>query len=407
MVKFDFWQKIKSNKEAKSSKKSNKKSNKKTTDISKRKRKIFKSQREKRREKANRDVNYDMFRGWFGDRDYRTKQGLVNALLVVIAMTFLILGVFWTATGFSKYKFYLANNTTPIGDTLEFGKSEATLKFGGAWTDKNREVTVVKLHYNDKSRELLSTQGKNYKLFVIDDKGEIINRAKLSYGLLGTQGDGFLFINGKLDKRAYQIVITNQLDVGDSSTDSDTGIDSKGENENLAERADELTQSELEESLSKVKRSDVSENGRINFLKNSHKPNVDYIDFRVNAYSDSTKVVNDNFKKANGTIDYSKVLDETTVQSVIKSVDSDIKSKENEIEQLKVRKDEFKERLKRNKDDKTSKDNISSIDKKLEENNKSLENLKKLKEKYEQENFDKSSFGEMQEKFKMIKSDYN
>ncbi|MDN8977890.1 hypothetical protein Q0P22_14915, partial [Staphylococcus aureus] len=85
-------------------------------------------------------------------------------------------------------------------------------------------------------------------------------------------------------------------------------------------------------------------------------------------YSDSTKVVNDNFKKADGTIYYSKVQDETTVQSVIKSVDSDIKSKENEREQLKVRKDEFKERLKLNKEDKTSKDNISSIDKKLEEN---------------------------------------
>ncbi|MCW0998231.1 flagellar biosynthesis protein FliS, partial [Streptococcus anginosus] len=88
--------------------------------------------------------------------------------------------------------------------------SEAKLKFGGAWTDKNRDVTVVKLGYNKKAREELSTKGTQYKLFVVDNDNKIQKHAKISYGILGTQGDGFLIIDGKLDKKAYQIVMTNQ-----------------------------------------------------------------------------------------------------------------------------------------------------------------------------------------------------
>ncbi|HCU7653984.1 TPA: hypothetical protein OVC47_001570 [Staphylococcus aureus] len=365
--------------------------------------KFFKSQRERRREKANRDEDFEMFRGIAGDRDYRTYQGLINGILVFIGVAITVLGGILTIGGLNNYKQFLDNNTTPIGDTLTFGKSEASLKFGGAWTDKNRNVTVVKLKYSKGARSKLSTQGKQYKLFIKDDENKVKKNIKMGYGVLGTHGDGFLFINGKLDKKAYQVIITNQLDIT-SGDDSETDTSGSSSTSNISKRADELTQSELEESLSKTKRSDYKDNGRINFGKNSHKPNVDYIDFRVNAYSDSTKVINDNFQKPNGEIDYSKVIDKTTIDDVVKAVDKDIKQNKEKTKSYKAGIKEFEQRVKKNKDDEDAKENIKTLKKKVEDNEEELKELENLKKRYIEEDFDKSSFGDMQENYKVIHS---
>lgn len=370
---------------------------------SRKKRTMLKSKRERRREKANRDRNFDMFRGWFGDRDTRTRQGLINAFLVLLAMTGIVLGTFLIFSGLANRQEYLRTNTTPIGEELEFKSSEAKLKFGGAWTDKNRDVTVVKLGYNKKAREELSTKGSQYKLFVVDNENKIQKKVKMSYGVLGTQGDGFLIIDGKLDEKAYQIVMTNQLNlnIGDNANTSSGG---KSKSEKLADNADELTQSELEQSLSNTQSSDVGDNGRIDFNENSTKPSVDYIDFRVNAYSEKTKVIKDTLRKPDGSVDYSKVLDETTVNDMIENINQSIKAKKEETKQFKRSLKEFEDRVKENKDDDDAKSNIESLKKKIGENEESLDKLEKLREQYENSDFDKGSFGDMQEKYKVIKS---
>jgi len=370
----------------------------------KKKRSMLKSKRERRREKANRDRNFDMFRGLLGDRDYRTKQGVINALIVIASFACIAVGIMLTMSGFASRQEYMRTNTTPAGEELKFSNSEAKLKFGGAWTDKNRDVTVIKLQYNKKAREELSTKGTQYKLHIVDDSNEVQDKIKMSYGILGTQGDGFMIIDGKLDKKAYQIVMANQLnlDVGKNTTTSSSG--SRTESEKLASKADDLTQSELKESLSGIQSSDVKDNGRINFEENSKKPSVDYIDFRVNPYSEKTKIINESLRKTDGSVDYSKIMDKTTVDRMIKEISKSIKVKEEETSQFKRSVKEFEDRVKENKDDEDAKSNIESLKKKIEENEKSLEQLEKLKKQYEEKDFDKSSFGEMQEKFKVIHS---
>lgn len=370
----------------------------------KKKRSMLKSKRERRREKANRDRNFDMFRGLLGDRDYRTKQGLINALIVIASFACIVLGVVLTMSGFASRQEYMRTNTTPSGEELKFSNSEAKLNFGGAWTDKNRDVTVIKLQYNKKAREELSTKGTQYKLHIVDDSNKAQDNIKMSYGILGTQGDGFLIIDGKLDEKAYQIVMTNQLNLDDGSDTTTSSSGSRTESEKLASKADDLTQSELEESLSGIQSSDVKDNGRINFEENSKKPSVDYIDFRVNPYSEKTKVLNESLRKPDGSIDYSKIMDKTTVDKKTKEIDNSIKVKEEETKKYKRSVKEFEDRVKENKDDEDAKSNIESLKKKIKDNEKSLEQLEKLKKQYEEKDFDKSSFGEMQEKFKVIHS---
>lgn len=362
---------------------------------------IFKSKRERRKEKENRDENFAMFRGIIGDRDYRTYQGMINGILVIVAFIIGVFGIYFTTNGLSKYNFDLENNTNPIGDELEFSRSEAKLKFGGAWTDKNKEVTIVKLNYNDKARQMLSTKGSKYKIFVVDDKRKLKGKVKMSYGILGTKGSGFLFINGKLDKKAYQVILTNQLDITPTESDDSSVSSSSG---GVDSNPEDLSQTELEESVSKIDKNDINKKGHINFDKNSHKPNVDYIDFRVNTYSKSTKVMNESFRKPNGEIDYAKALDKTTTKKAVENVDKSIKEENQKNKNDEIRLNEYKDRVKQNKDDEDAKEEIKSIKKDIKERDEKIEKYKKLKSRYENEDFDKSSFGDMQENYKMIHS---
>lgn len=372
----------------------------------KKKRSLIKSKRERRREKAQRDKNFDMFRGWFGDRDYRTKQGLVNASLVILSLVLVISGITLTISGFSNRQEYMRTNTTPAGEERTFSSSDAKLTFGGAWTDKNKDVTVVKLLYSKKALEQLSTKGSKYKLFIVDNQNKVQDKIKMSYGILGTKGDGYLVINGKLDKKAYQIVMTNQLNpVNTSSSTSDfSSSSSRSETERLADKADDITESQLEESLSETRPSDIEDDGTINFEKNSKKPSVDYIDFRVNSYSEKTKVIDDTLLKPDGSVDYAKMVSETSVKRKLNQIDREISVDKSDIKNMKEKKEEFDDRVKDNKDDDDAKSNAETLKKDIEKKEQELKNAKTLKAKYENKDFDKSDFGETQEKFKVIHS---
>src|SRR5699024_12617706 len=93
-----------------------------------------------------------MFKGLFGDRDYRTKQGLVNALLFLVSISGVIFFTFVLISGIESWESYKHSNTTPIGDEIKFQKIGATLGRGGVWTDKKRDVTAINLRYDRKAR---------------------------------------------------------------------------------------------------------------------------------------------------------------------------------------------------------------------------------------------------------------
>ena len=98
------------------------------------------------------------------------------------------------------------NNTTPIGSSLEFARSGAEITISDVWTDQNRDVTVVKLGYSQNARKLLSTQGKTITYMATKEKDRP-KKLEMSYGMLSTDGDAFLFLKGKLEERAYQVLL--------------------------------------------------------------------------------------------------------------------------------------------------------------------------------------------------------
>lgn len=376
--------------------------------------------RESEREKKRKDEYFEMFKGLFGDRDYRTKQGLINALMFLISIAGVIFFTFVLISGIASWESHKQSNTTPIGEEIKFQKSGATLGFGGVWTDKKRDVTAIKLKYDKKARNKLSTRGKSYKLYLIDSEGKLTKKdVKMSYGIL-TQGDGFLFIKGHLKKQAYQIVLTNQSDI-DVNSSTDSGYDEYSDvsessddgntassTDRLARKSeDEVSDADIEESLSKLKQGDVSKKGHLNFGSGKSKkeePDVDYASFRVNVFSDSTKVFNGSFLDKDNNIDYGKIVEQSSTKDAIKNIDKEIAQLEEIQKKNDESLDELEYRVKRDKNDEDSKESIESIKEKQEKNKEKIENYKSLRERYEKYDITKDSFDDIQEEFKIFDS---
>lgn len=329
--------------------------------------------------------------GILGDKDPRTRKALRWLIFWLVCMAGLIFGIIGFVHGKSNMNFEIQNNTTPIGTKEEFSKSKANVTIKDVWTDKNRDLLVVKLGYDDASRRKLPIDGESYNLTVLTNNNKKLN-LKGSYGILGTEGDGYLFLKGDIKKQAYQIVISNQVQL---ATGSDGGAAQ-------ADHERELDEESMDKALSEASFEDSDSKGHIlsKFTNKKGEPRFDNIDFRVNGYSDSTKVYKGSFLKEDGSIDYGKVVGKTSISAAIDKADKKVKKRQSDVELYERSVENFESSVKKNKKDKEAKKNLEKSKKSLEDAKDNLEKAEKAKEKWENLDYDKSDFGNMQEKLK-------
>lgn len=349
-------------------------------------------QRRKNKKRKVKDTkeNFYTLGGRFGDRDPRTKGGIRTLYIRKLTNILLISGLILLIVQVARMVDYQTNNSTPVGTDITFEKSGATVKIADIWTDKQREVTVVKLKYSNKAREVLSLSGDKYNLYFLHTtrhKPDI----EMKYGLLGSEGDGYLFIKGKLDKRAYEIVMANALDVLYKDNKDKRSIDIK-----------KLQDKAIEETISNASYTEAKQESIFNkmFQSNKKAPKNDIINFRINAFSENTKVYDGSFLTEDGDIDYGKVVSKTSLSHAVKKLEETLKNEKLERQSYTVSLEEYKDRLKRDKDNKDAADSVKRITKNIEEKDELIEALEKEIEVYKNASFSKDNFGNMQEKFK-------
>lgn len=363
--------------------------------------KAKKKKPKKKRKKKRFEGKPQMFHSMWGDKDKRTKRNVIFLVMLVATIIGAIITTIWLISGFYKYHQYQKNNTTEIGTELEYSKSGAKVTISSVWTDTNRDVAMIRLSYDKTARNLLSTNGKNYKLYLIDKNGTKPKDLHLAYGVLGTEGDGYLFVKGNLEEQAYTFLITNQVEL-DAGSDAGASADDDptSSSDVISQDADDVTTDSIKSSLAEVGEEDIDDNGILNFSNKTATPDLDYITFRVNAFSDSTKVYKGSFLDDKGEIDYQKLIRQTSLQQKVKQIDEKIKQKEKQDDVYGESIKEYDSRLKENKDDEVAKENLENVKESRKQINEELENLKKIREKYEQANFGREDFGEMQTDYK-------
>lgn len=363
-----------------------------------------KEMKRKRKEFKATKTKYEIEGGIGGDKDPRTKRDIKTTFIAIFAISLFTFSTVLFGFGFQAYGNFKKNNTEEFGSTKSFTQADAKVKFSEVWTDKNRDVTIIKLGYPDNSKEKLSNRGKAYKLYMNPQGTK--PKVKMAYGILGIEGDGYLFIKGKLKDQPYHIGLENTLSLTTKSISSQSSSSSTDINE----------EDGLESAISSMNddgssNSLFSNDDKAKKAKNEH----DFIKFIINPYSDNTKVYKGSFLTSSGDIDYSKVISQTSTESAIKSKKKEKAKHESNLKDLKSSKSEYEDRVKEEKKDSKSKKKDKKKDAAGDSKSKNESNLEKTKESIKDEqkeidslqedinklktsNFGKKDFGDMQEK---------
>lgn len=342
--------------------------------------------------------NRSVIGGFLGDRSRRSKRATSLFIFFVSLIVVTIASFIFLFFQLGEYKYYLNNNTTPIGTSLEFARSGAKVEVTDVWTDQQRDVTTVRLRYDKNARNVLPRNGKDYNIYLASKQRDKPSNIEIEYGLLSVNGDGFLFIKGKLPQKAYQIFIANQLNLLNPNSIENPEVDT-----NLLQTDDRS----IVDSLSRYSMNSVDNKGVLFFKDKSVSSAADNINFRINPYSESTNVYQGSFLTKKGEIDYKKIVSVTSTKSVIAKLQSQINESNKTLEQIEATKKEYEHRIKEAPDDTTSLSNIKQLDSKKEDILEVISNAKKSLEVYQKAEFNKEAFGNMNEKYKFLPLDSN
>ncbi|ELJ9246737.1 hypothetical protein RT992_002420 [Staphylococcus pseudintermedius] len=356
----------------------------------------------RRKEFKSNKVKYEIEGGIGGDKDPRTKRDMRTTFIAIFAIVLFVFSSILCGFGFQAYGNFKKNNTEEFVTTKVFAHSDAKVKFSEVWTDKNRDVTIVKIGYPQSSQDKLSNRGKAYKLYM-KPKGTK-PKVKMAYGILGIEGDGYLFIKGNLKDQAYHIGIENTLSLTTKSISQSSSSSTSIEEEDGIESA-----------ISSMN-ADGSSNSAFDNDDNAKKATKerDFIKFIINPYSENTKVYNGSFLTSSGDIDYSKVIAQTSTDSAIKSKEKEKEKHESNLKNLNTSKKEYEERVKDERkhskskkkdkekkvgDSKTKNEsNLEKTEQSIKDEEKTIDSLNNEINQLKNSNFDKKDFGDMQEK---------
>lgn len=145
------------------------------------------------------------------DRSARTKVvGHWNvAFLVACAM--LVIGLCGLAWGCSTYQGLRTRSSSPVGTTMTFGRSQATVSIAGIYTDEARSVLIVRLAPDSSTAMNLPYKGTDYRVFVNSAaySGMEGKSVPMVFGRYSTNGDYFLIIPRPTDA-IYNVFVQNR-----------------------------------------------------------------------------------------------------------------------------------------------------------------------------------------------------
>ncbi|GAA8616854.1 hypothetical protein LDL00_11550 [Staphylococcus epidermidis] len=336
----------------------------------------------------------EVLKSIFTDKDKRTRRSGFHTLIYIL----LLVGVFFSFVmgingGKNWYKDTIMN-TSALGTELEFPLSGAEIKLGDVYTDKNRNLTVVRLSYDEEAHTKLPANGSDYDLML---KSKDHKNIKAAYGLLGSNGDGYIFIKGKMGNQPFQVGLRNKVKLS-------TGKDEDSSGGNTTKIQEVKNENEMIDSITGTSETSANKNGIYNIFKDDSKKEIKYdaINFRINSHSKTTKVYKGSFINKDGSIKYGEVVKQMNTKQSLDKINENIKKYKSKVETYKISIKEYEGRVKKDKHNSQAKKNLEDVKKAKKDAEKSLEINKKAKEQYENYSFDKSSFEKMSDENKTI-----
>lgn len=339
---------------------------------------------------GEKEIGEQVLGGRLGDVDPRTKRSQRWNKIYTGLITAAVIGAVATIYGHHEYHQYSISNSTKAGTSLTFAQTQASLELKGVYTDKNRDVTIVEFGYDSNAHSKLSSKGINYGInFVVDNESDIPSNLESRFGILGTDGNAYLILKGKLKEEAYQVYILNRFSfsTGSGTTSSSKQLD--------------LEKKSVASLIADADFDDADSNGIFSMFTSTSK-GEDAVNFRINPYSDNTTVYDTSFLTDDGDIDYNKIVQKIGVDNLKKELKNQIKVAKENMEEYSNAIDEYTDRVLANPDDSnaateldTATKNYQEQEQLVDEYNSQLDTLKSL-------TFSEDSFTDINKEYNVI-----
>lgn len=364
-------------------------------------RKKAKKRRNRIRVKYNDKRRPKVLRSIFSDKDPRTRKSGRHALTYLILLGGAIFCLVMTINGFKNMYHDTITNTSKIGKKLTFPLSEAEVTLGAVYTDKKHDLTVVRLNYDNQSRNILPSNGADYDVLL---KSKDKKNVKATYGILNPRGDGYIFIKGDMGNQPFEVGLRNKQTIlaDGNKANNDSSSDSSDLGTDKVEDKDELV-----DSITTPKEKKENESELVEWFTSDDedKPSNDAFRFRINAHSKSTKVYDGSFLDDSGNIKYDDVIKQMNRKETIKQYDKEIaelEGKDGLIEQQNAVIKENKKKLKKDKENADAKGSLEKAKTNKRNLEKKLDTYKQNRENISNFNVTKDDFEIMSEPEKTI-----
>ena len=337
----------------------------------------------------------------FGDLSTRTKNISKYAISIMVAVMIFIVCIPWYLIGNHTFNQIVLRSSSPIGTQLTFNRSQADVQIADIYTDKKKNVLIVRIRVDNVAQSRLPFKGSDYKVYIASKSTNDLKSMPILFGRMSTDGDMFLMIPKPTDT-VYSIFIQNKNFIGEGTIDS--------KDKSTKEVAD-LSDNSIAAALSNYRYDDNKNSTSKGTYKITTDDN-DTVSFRLTinpASKDENyrpKVINANLLKKEGNaevFDFDAFFNKVFKESALKELDKQYE----QLAQTKLRQEktlrDYQERYAANANDTTAKSQIDSITSKINDTENQLSVLSKKIADYKNLTYSDDLFKNLQTKAKVIK----
>lgn len=349
----------------------------------------------------------------FGDLSERTKNISKYVFQTIVLTIIIIISIIWLIQGNMKYSSVIKRTSSPIGSQMTFARSNATLTLKDVYTDKDKNVLIVRLAPTNSSDVNLPYKGTDYQLYLSAKSLDGKKETQVIFGKMSTDGDMFLIIPNPSED-VYSVYIKNTKFI---SSDSALNGNNSGKSSNTADIGNGVTEDDtlsVSKALSQYQYQSI-EDANKNKATNAYQiqsDDNDAITFRVTTKPQfdtdeyKVKTINANLINKENEFDFSEMFDTLFKDSAIKQLKSDHKNILERMKVLKVQLDEYQQRIEENPADQNAKSSLSSGNTKYEELQNEADDVAEKITSYQNLKYNDKYFDNIQTEASVINSKY-
>lgn len=345
------------------------------------------------------------------DKAARTKIIRRYNRMFLISLVAILIGFTWLGIGTAQYQSMVDHSSSPIGTQLLFKRSNAQTKITGIYTDRERNVLIVRISPDAGSGIKLPFKGSDYKVYLASKSlnGYVGKEVPILFGRYSTNGDLFLVIPKPTDD-VYNVFVMNKnyvatddliskdLTKDQTSTQTRGTAQTKTITENLSE--DEI-QANLRTAMNNF---DYTNKQNGNKAVTIESDLMDVVGFRATlkpAFDEDAyhvETIDDTLLDDSGNFDFKKFYEYVFKGAATGSIEEQYNTLNSQKELLTKRISDANARLKENPNDEDAKKKLSETQKSLDTLNTQLSDLANKYNEFKSTEYDENLFKNLQTK---------